>query len=81
MNKEEIEKIAYGSTPSNKRIEIIFKDLTKIVGYFDETNVKYSDLYYQNIWSFVILKQQNNEQKPTSYNGDDFQEINIINYP
>lgn len=81
MTKEDIAKIAYSPTLTDKRIEIIFKDLTKIVGYFDENNKEYSDLYYQNIWSFVILKQQNNKQKNTLYNGDDFHEINIRTYP
>ena len=81
MTKEDIAKIAYSPTPTNKRIEIIFKDSTKIVGYIDENNTQYSDLYYKNIWSFVILKQQNNERKPTLYKGDDFHEINIRTYP
>ena len=81
MTNEQINKIASQPTLNNTRTVITLKNKTKIVGYF-EGNQKNNELYHQNKWNFVISQQPNNECKQTTYNGDDFELVEIIElYP
>ncbi|HVA98959.1 MAG TPA: hypothetical protein VNG53_08695 [Bacteroidia bacterium] len=77
MTKEEVSKFAMEITYISNRTTITFKNSTKVVGYF-ENNTPNDDLYNQNKWNFVCTQQNNNEKKQTTFDGNTFHSIQII---
>ena len=73
MTKEEISKFALTPTFTNNRTEIIFKNGTSVLGFFENNQIG-SENYQNNKWNFNITGVHENHGL-NEFDGNDFEKI------